>query len=201
MEVMCSSSAFLLFMYMIFRYHEQEKIVRNRMSIKIELSFLFLLTIFLFGCGTTVHAINPGGDSPDKKTAVTSPPPATGGGVTMRVLWTVSEFKVAANAAWGKEEGRRLLFKPLDMDANSITFDDKSCRDVIFNKETVKTKEYLDNSFQISPLSLGIRDEAVEIIKTNCDLPGFAEFMRLTDRRLVIHINGVFFFFKPAVTY
>jgi hypothetical protein len=171
------------------------------MPIKMKLGFLFLLTIFVFGCGTTVLATNPGDDPPDIKTAGTSPSPATGGGVAMRVLWTVSEYKVGANATWGKEEGRRLLFKPLDMDANSITFDDKSCRDVIFNKETVKTKEYLDNSFQISPLSLGIRDEAVEVIKTNCALPGFAEFMRLMDRRLVIHINGVFFFFKPAVTY
>ena len=119
----------------------------------------------------------------------------------MRALWTVSEYKLGANAIWGKEEARKLLFKPLDVDTNSITFDGRSCRDVIFNKETVKTKEYLDNSFQISPLSLGIKDEVVEVIKTNCTLPGFAEYMRLMDRRLVIHVNGVFFFFEPAVNY
>ncbi len=119
----------------------------------------------------------------------------------MRVLWTVSEYKLGANASWGKEEAQKLLFKPLDMDANSITFDGKSCREVIFNKETVKTREYLDNSFHISPLSLGIKNEVMEVIRTNCSLPGFAEYMRLTDRRLVIHMNGVFFFFEPAVNY
>jgi hypothetical protein len=171
------------------------------MPIKIQLSFLIILTIFVFGCGTTLFATNPGSNPPQIKTAGTSSPPAAGGGFTMRVLWTVSEYKVGTNAIWGKEEARKLLFKPLDMDANSITFDNKSCRDVIFNKETFNTKEYLDNSFQISPLSLGIKDEVVEVIKTNCSLPGFAEYMRLIDRRLVIHINGVFFFFEPAVNY
>jgi hypothetical protein len=182
---------------MIFRYHEQDKIVRNRMTIKIQLSFLILLTIFVFGCGTTLLGCNP----PQIKSADASSTTAAGGGGTMRVLWTVSEYKVGTNAIWEKEEARKLLFKPLDMDANSITFDDKSCRDVIFNKETVKTQEYLDNSFEISPLSLGIKDEVVEVVKTNCSLPGFAEYMRLKDRRLVIHINGVFFFFEPAVNY
>jgi hypothetical protein len=175
--------------------------MKDHMPIKIQLSFLFLLTTVVFGCGTTVFATNPGGNPPQIKTAGTSSPAATSGVVTMRVLWTVSEYKVGANALWGKEEARKLLFKPLDMDANSIAFDDKSCRDVIFNKETVKTKEYLDNSFHMSPHLLGIKDEVVEVIKTNCNLPGFAEYMRLMDRRLVIHINGVFFFFEPAVNY
>lgn len=119
----------------------------------------------------------------------------------MRALWTVSDYKLGAHAIWGKEEARKLLFKPLDVDTNSITFDGKSCRDVLFDKETVKTKEYFDNLFHISPLSLGIRDEVLEVIKTDCSLPGFAEYMRLMDSRLVIHVNGVFFFFEPAVNY
>ncbi len=119
----------------------------------------------------------------------------------MRVLWTVSEYRLGTNAVWGNEEARKLLFKPLDIDANSITFDGKTCRNVIFKKETVKAKEYLDNLFHTTPQTLGIEDETVEVIKTDCNLPGFAEYLRLRDRRLVIHINGVFFYLEPAVNY
>ena len=119
----------------------------------------------------------------------------------MRVLWTVSEYRLGTNAIWGNEEARKLLFKPLDIDANSITFDGKKCSNVTFKKETVKVKEYLDNFFHTTPQTLGIADETVEVIKTNCNLPGFAEYLRLRDRRLVIQINGVFFYLEPAVNY
>lgn len=119
----------------------------------------------------------------------------------MRVLWTVSEYKIGANASWGKEEAAKLLFKPLDIDANSITFDGKKCSDVIFKKESIQTNEYLERRFHVTPQVLGIKDEVVEVIKTSCSLLGFAEYMRLRDRRLVIHINGVFFIFEPAVDY
>jgi hypothetical protein len=108
---------------------------------------------------------------------------------------------VGGSAVWGKEEARNLLFKPLDIDANSITFDGKMCRDIIFKKETVKAKEYLDQVFHTTPQALGIEEEVVELVKTNCALPGFSEYMRLQDRRIVIHINGVFFYFETAVNY
>ncbi|MEK6673372.1 MAG: hypothetical protein AABY42_07860 [Nitrospirota bacterium] len=125
------------------------------------------------------------------------------GGVSMRVLWMISEYKVAESAVWGEEEARRMLFKPLDIDTEKarITFDGRTCRDVIFKKETVNAKEYLERVYRSTSRAAGIDDEKIEAIKTNCDLPGFAEYMRLKDKRLVIQINGVFFFFEPVVNY
>jgi hypothetical protein len=119
----------------------------------------------------------------------------------MRVLWKVSEYRLGINAVWGEKEARQMLFRPLDITAASITFNGKTCRDVSFKKETVKTKEYLENAFHATPQALGIEGETIEVIKTNCDLPGFGEYLRLKDRRLVIRINGVFFYLKPAVNY
>jgi len=116
-------------------------------------------------------------------------------------LWTVSEYKVGEGAAWGEEEARKLLFKPLDIDAARITFDGRTCRDVIFQREKVNAKEYVDRAYRTTPQALGIQEEAVEVVKTNCDLPGFAEYIRLKDRRLIIFLNGVFFYFTPAVNY
>jgi hypothetical protein len=123
------------------------------------------------------------------------------GNISMRALWTISNYKVTGGAVWGEEEARKLLFKPLDIDATQITFDGKTCRNVIFQRGEVNAKEYLDNAYRTTPQALGIKEEAVEVVKTNCDLPGFAEYMRLKDRRLIIYLNGVFFHFKPAVNY
>lgn len=119
----------------------------------------------------------------------------------MRALWTVSEYRLGANAIWGKEEASRMLFKPLDIDVNYIAFDGKTCRNVTFKKETVKTIEYLINYFHATPQMLDIKEEVIEVITTGCSLPGFGEYLRLKDRRLVIQINGVFFYFEPAVNY
>ena len=119
----------------------------------------------------------------------------------MRVLWRISGYKVGEGAVWGEKEARKLLFKPLDIDAAKITFDGKTCCNVIFQREEVKAKEYLDHAYRTTPRALGIEEERVEVVKTNCDLPGFSEYMRLRDRRLIIHLNGVFFYFEPAVNY
>jgi len=149
--------------------------------------------IFITSCSTTSTSIAGGNIQPQ--------PPKAGAGVSMRVLWTVSQYIIGERAIWGEKEARQLLFKPLDIDVNYITFDGKTCRNVVFKKETVKTKEFLENFFHTTPQMLGIEDETIEVIKTNCSLPGFAEYLRLKDRRLVIHINGVFFYLEPAVNY
>jgi hypothetical protein len=168
----------------------------------IKLSFLFLIPFLVLGCGTTGFATDRDGkprDSKDEGAGISSPV-ITGGGVSTRVLWTVSEYRVGDNAIWGEEEARKLLFKPLDINSNSINFDGNICTGVVFEKETVKATKYL-NRFHVTPFFLGIKDDVVDVIQTNCKLPGFAEYMRLKDRRLVININGVFFFFEPAVNY
>ena len=164
-------------------------------------SFLFLVTVLVWGFGASMFASNPEGQSPVLKTEGLSSPSTVSGEISIRVLWTITGYKVGENAAWGEEEARKLLFKPLDIDANKITFDGQTCRDVIFKKEKVNAKEYLDHVYHTTPHALSIEDEVVEVIKTNCDLPGFAEYIRLRDRRLMIHINGVFFYFRPAVNY
>ena len=171
--------------------------------------YTFLLLIYVFcilSCttaqgGATIKEQTTEPQSAVLKNEGTPLPPTAGAGVSMRVLWTVSQYIIGKRAIWGEKEARQLLFQPLDIDVNYITFDGKTCRNVVFKKETVKTKEFLENFFHTTPQMLGIEDETIEVIKTNCSLPGFAEYLRLKDRRLVIHINGVFFYLEPAVNY
>jgi hypothetical protein len=121
------------------------------------------------------------------------------GGVSMRVLWTVSGYVVGKLSAWGEQEARALLFKPLDIKDNEIIFNNRVCKGVTFRRETVNTADYLATVWQVTPQTLGIDDEKMQVIKTNCDIPGFQEYMRLSDSRLLVPINGVFFVFEPAV--
>ena len=164
-------------------------------------SFPFIAMALVWGFGTFMFTPNPEEQLPVLKAEGQSLPLIAGVGVSMRVLWTVSGYKVGKGATWKEEEARKLLFKPLDIDANKITFDGQTCRDVIFEKEMVSAKSYLDHVYQTTPQALGIESEVAEVVKTNCTLPGFAEYMHLKDGTLIIHLNGVFFYFKPAVNY
>jgi len=166
-----------------------------------QLGFPFLVMAFLGAFEALMFSLNPEDQFSISKKDGQSSQLVRSGGVCMRVLWTISKYKVGEGAFWGEEEARKLLFKPLDIDVDKITFDGQTCRDVVFEKRMVNAKEYLANVCRTTPQALGIEEEIVEVVKTNCDLPGFAEYIRLKDRRLIIHLNGVFFYFEPAVSY
>ena len=165
------------------------------------LSFMSLLGALILGFWTFLAAPNPEIQLPLLKTEGLCSPLVGSDGVSMRVLWTVSNYKIGQGAAWGEEEARNLLFKPLDIDTDKITFDGQTCRNVVFEERMVNAKDYLHQVFQTTPQALGVEQESLEVVKTNCNLAGFAEYVRLKDRRLIIHLNGVFFYFKPAVNY
>lgn len=120
---------------------------------------------------------------------------------SMRVLWTVTGYVIGKEAAWGKEEAEALLFKPLDITDTEIIFDGQACQGVNFQRESAAAAAFLSNAWKTSPEELGIEAQEVQVIRTNCSLPGFQEYLRLADRRLIVPMNGVFFFFEPTVSY
>lgn len=178
--------------------------MQSKIIVKIALSILILVISFALGCGSSGNAsLKEERFMPAKNEVVPSPAAGKAGsaGAVMRVLWTISKYQIGHNALWGEKEARSMLFKPLDITATTITFDGKTCQDVTFNKEVLNTTEYLASAFRATPQELGIADDVVEVVKTNCDLPGFNQYICLKDRRLVIHLNGVFFYFDPNLDY
>jgi hypothetical protein len=172
------------------------------------LSFSFGVCFFLAFANASDR--NPGGSLSDDKggmhlgfenrRAVDASKPISPDGVSMRVLWTVSGYVMGKTSIWGENEARSLLFKPLDINETGIVFEGRACGGVTFKRETVNAVEYLNKVWHITPETLGIHENELQVFKTDCDLPGFQEYIRLRDNRLIVPINGVFFFFAPAVT-
>ena len=119
----------------------------------------------------------------------------------LKVLWTVLDYKRTDNATWTENEAKGMLFKPLYIDKTSITFGSDKCENIYFKIKEVKASEYLERIYKVDPQWLGITDDPVKLIQTNCDIPGFSEYIRLKDRRLVIFLNGIFFFLELNVVY
>jgi hypothetical protein len=168
-------------------------------------SAYFILIAGLAGCGS-LPGVETTESDPNKIEPYPSASVPSGvyvvtldSGIAMRVLWTVSGYVIAEGSAWGEQDAKALLFKPLDINGTEIIFGGQACQGVSFQKKTVNAAEYLSSVWQATPQTLGIEDQELQVFKTNCALPGFQEYMRLGDGRLIVPINGVFFFFEPAV--
>ena len=81
------------------------------------------------------------------------------GGKTMRVLWTISAYHIGKNATWDKTEAKNMLFKPLDINRSTITFDGQTCRDVIFKGEIVDATKYLAEKMPNNTTNFRFRGE------------------------------------------
>ncbi|HAR34423.1 MAG TPA: hypothetical protein DCR95_10175 [Desulfobacter sp.] len=176
--------------------------MQKRIINKAGSGFLAIAALAVLGCGSAVNVPVAEGKFMMVKNESVSSPSATGGaGISMRSLWTVSGYKMGDNPLWTEKDARAMLFKSLDMTETTIIFDGKTCRDVTFQRETLKAKEYLASAFHTTPEALGIAEETLEVVKTNCDLPGFDQYLRLQERRIVIQLNGVFLFFESTINY
>jgi hypothetical protein len=117
----------------------------------------------------------------------------------MRVLWTVSGYLYGRHSSINEDRAKELLFKPLDITDTEIIFNGRRCRISGLRQEWADAEAYLPDRWKITPKELGIDDRKIRVVRTDCDLPGFGEYILLRDRRLVVQIDGVFFFFDPAV--
>lgn len=129
------------------------------------------------------------------------PAEKTGQGVSMRVLWTVSSYHLLRTATMGEAEARAMLFKPLDINSSTISFAGETCRGVVFTRETADAEKYLRERFRITPQELGVDGKTLTVVRTNCRIPGFDEYIRLQDGRLLVSLQGVLFVLLPNVNY
>ena len=126
--------------------------------------------------------------------------PVDGSGVGARVLWRISKYVLGENFTGNEDDVKAMLAKELDIEDTKIIFGKDVCDAVSFDESTVKTADYLEEKWHETPEHLGIDFEEIKIIKTQCSLFGFQEYMRLGDGQLVVPYDGVFYFFEPAVS-
>lgn len=157
---------------------------------------ILLMAIFEIGLSTGCLASSEKGRTMTSLDPVVLPGNAKG--FSMRVLWTVSGYVPGPGTTFNKEDADAMIFSPLDVDESSITFDGKTCVNVVFRRERRQLGEYLARVHATNPQRIGLSDQEVEVVKTNCTLPGFSEYLRLPDSRLLIVIDGMFFFLEPV---
>lgn len=120
---------------------------------------------------------------------------------TLRVGWTVSEVRIFDRTKATEQEAAALLSRSLDIDETSITFDGKSCKNVSFEPQEVDAQNYLASRYGVAARDFGIESAMVQRVRTTCQLPGFAEYLRVPDRRIMVFRDGIALIFSPWINY
>ena len=116
----------------------------------------------------------------------------------MRALWSVSGYHLGQGAGISEQEAQRYLFKALDLTQGEIIFDGRSCQAGELQRRKVDPARFLPLAWRVTPEELGIAEREIEVVSTDCALPGFREYLRLQGNRLVIRVEGVFYFLDPV---
>ncbi|MDD5033749.1 MAG: hypothetical protein PHE55_03245 [Methylococcaceae bacterium] len=119
----------------------------------------------------------------------------------IKVMWSVSGYVLGKDSDWSEDQARAMLFKPLSLEATRISFAGQTCTGLVSERSKVSAGEYLNRVYHTTPQALGIEQQELELVKTHCDIPGFREYLRLGDRRLLVYRDGVFFYFSPVLDY
>jgi hypothetical protein len=157
-------------------------------------NFIFVVSVLVLLCFSVVLC-NAGANMTTLSQA------AAGKGDVLRVLWTVSAYHANRQSEPGNFNPQSLLFKPLDITPSRITFNGQQCNDVTSASEQVNFAQYLKKKYQVTPAELGLDDGTATVVRTNCTLPGFNEYLRIPNRKLLVALEGFLFIFEPAVNY
>lgn len=111
--------------------------------------------------------------------------------------WVISRYVIGPVAALDTAQAGALISQQVEILPTEIRFQGKTCRNLVTRAETVDTLDYLSGNWKASPELLGLSQAELQVIHTNCDIPGFQDYMLLDGGKLLIGLDGVFFEFEP----
>ncbi len=111
--------------------------------------------------------------------------------------WQLYSYAYGPVHAVTEEQANAQISKKALFTPTSITFSDQSCDNVTYTARYVNPADYLQQTYQAPPETIYLGQENMDIITTNCTIPGFSDIIRLTtihNTTLIINQDGVFYF-------
>lgn len=112
--------------------------------------------------------------------------------------WQITRYGFASISAMDKAQADTWLNKIADISVTNIAFDGKTCQVTSTGRSTSTTSDYFLVGFKTNPANIGVTQDKLDVIKTNCTGTPFEQFGQLDSATIVIAWNGVFFFMTPA---
>lgn len=111
--------------------------------------------------------------------------------------WQLYSYAYGPVHAVTEEQANAKISQKAIFTPTTITFGDQSCDSVTYTARFVSPADYLQQTYQAPPETIYLGQENMDIITTNCPIPGFSDIIRLTtiyNTTLIINQDGVFYF-------
>lgn len=112
--------------------------------------------------------------------------------------WQITRWSFAAISAMDKSQADAWLNKVADISTTRLAFDGKTCQVTTASSAKATSSDYFIAGFKTKPTDIGVMQDNVDVVNTNCAGTPFAQFAQLNATTLVIAWDGVFFFMSPA---
>jgi hypothetical protein len=150
------------------------------------LLFLFLATLSLSSCtsldtGTLIKIASP-----------------SNGNVPLYGEWEVYSFKLGSPNIVPSEQASSWIGKKAVFAENAAVIGEEYCTEPMYKIKNVNLVSYLLYQYKINPDYLNIQDEDIQAVSITSEGQYFHEFIKLGDSKIIVNIDGVFFFLKKT---
>ncbi len=110
--------------------------------------------------------------------------------------WIIEDYKVSVEDKEANEIVKHYIGKDALFHEDLVVLGDDCCKEPIFKTKNVSTWDYILYHYKTSPDFLGIEKDKIQIVSITNEEQFFYEFIKEADDKIIVNINGVFFYLK-----
>lgn len=110
--------------------------------------------------------------------------------------WVIEDYKVTVEEEEVEEIVKYYMGKDALFHEDLVVLGDDCCKDPIFKTKNVNTWDYILYHYKTNPDFLGIEKDKIQIISITSEDQFFYEFIKESDDKIIVNIDGVFFYLR-----
>jgi len=112
--------------------------------------------------------------------------------------WVIDGFKSDTVSGISDEQAKGLVGKESLFHEKVVVLGDDFCLEPSYKIKNVDTKDYLLYQYKVNPEYLGITSDKIQIITIASNDQFFHEFIKESDDKMIVNIDGVFYYMKKV---
>lgn len=108
--------------------------------------------------------------------------------------WVIEDYKFSTIGTMDEEKANSYIGSEVIFDNRMVSIGENYCLEPTFKIKNVDASKYLVYNYKTNPEFLGIDSEDIQIVSVSGIDQFFNEFIKLSDEKAIVNIDGVFFY-------
>ena len=113
--------------------------------------------------------------------------------------WVIEDYKIGdVSGAMDEKTAKTYIGKEALFDEKLVAIDDQYCLEPLFKIKNVNTADYFIYQYKLNPDFLDIAKNEIQIVSIMNKEQFFHEFIKVSEEKIIINIDGVFFYLNKV---